>query len=118
MSKSNFIVELSSDGVSCCRKNGSKIAKSSKLFTDLVDCCKSGDSQKPCEYVISEHLPEFRIIKMIDSKYENVIASHADKSATCKAIYFESESDFAGNEHLCEIYLIWQGAFDLCESGR
>lgn len=116
--KSNFIVELSSDGVSCCRKNGSEISTRSKLFADLRDCCKSGDCQAACEYVISEHLPEFRIVKRVNGEYENVIADHSDKAKVCKAIYFESESDFTGDEKLCEVYLIWQAAFDLIESGR
>jgi hypothetical protein len=106
----SFIVEMCSDSVDICRKNGSNVSNRSELYKDLCDCIKPGDAEDACRYVISRHKPEFRIVKQIDGKYQNVLASHQDKAAVCKEIYFESESDFDGDESLCETYLIWESA--------
>lgn len=106
-----FIVELCGDeSVNICRKNGANVSKRSELYKDLCDCIKPGDAEDACRYVISKHKPEFRIVKQIDGEYKNVLATHQDKAAVCRAIYFESESDFDGDESLCETYLIWDAA--------
>ena len=105
-----FVVELLGDDITVCRKNGSSISPRSRLAKDLLDCNRSGDCEPACRYVLSEHKPEFRVIKKIDGKYENILANNQDKAAVCRAIYFESESDFDGDESLCDAYLIWQAA--------
>jgi len=106
-----MIIELSTCGsVSACNDNGSELE--GELLSDLHDCCSSGDCEDSCLYVINQHKPEFRIVKMIDGEYQNVIASPEDKQAICETIYFESESDFS-DESLAELYIVWEAAANL-----
>jgi Fe-S-cluster-containing dehydrogenase component len=108
----SFIIELGHECATACRKNGSEISKRSRLYSDLEDCTRSGDCEDACRYVVAEHKPEFRIVKQIDGQYQNVLATHQDKIDVCKAIYFESESDW-NDESICDMYLVWQVAHDI-----
>lgn len=111
----SFIIELSfPDSVSVCRKNGAEISKRSTLYTDLLDCTSSGDSEDACRYVIEQHKPEFRVVKRFDGNYRNVLASSQDLAEICRSIYFDSDSDFT-NEDIAKLYLVWQAAHDVCE---
>lgn len=108
-----FIIEIGHEAAMPCRPNGSRISPKSELGRDLMDCNRSGDCEPACRYVIEHHKPQFRIVKMVDGKYENVIATHADKAKVCREIYFDSDSDFEGDESLCETYLVWEAATDI-----
>lgn len=113
-----FIIELSgNDNVSVFCLNGSNISPKSQLYKDLANCCKSGDAEQACKHVLETYRPQFRIVRWIGleadgktHKYENGIASHREKASVCQAIYFESETNFAGSESRCDLYLIWQAA--------
>lgn len=97
---------------SMCLANGESV-RGSDYESDVLDCCASGDCQPACEH-IREHVGvEFRIVaRNAAGDYENRLATPGEKAAACRAIYFESESDFT-DESLAETYLIWQAAADV-----
>jgi len=105
-----FIIEISLCGsVSVCKMDGSEI--DGDLLNDLADCNASGDCEPACRYVLDQYKPEFRIVRKVGDKYENVIASAKEKKAVCKTIYFDSETDF-DDEDNCNVYLMWEAAHD------
>ncbi|ELT51210.1 hypothetical protein [Brucella intermedia] len=62
---------------------------------------------------------DFRIVaRNAGGEYENRAATAEEKAETCRAIYFESESDFT-DEKTADLYLIWQAAAELeAEAGQ
>lgn len=89
--------------------NGESVA-GSDFEQDLIDCTGPGDAQNACEYILDQIGVEFRIVAQNSAgKYENRLATAAEKRETCEKIYFESNSDFS-DERLVEIYLVWEAA--------
>jgi len=110
-----FIIEIQPSGdVSVCRKNGAEIGKRSTLYSDLLDCTKSGDCETACRYVIENHKPEFRTVRKTGDQYANVLASDNELQSCARSIYFESDTDFAVRDN-AELYLVWQAAHDVCQ---
>lgn len=96
--------------VTACLMNGLEVREDPEVFDALADCNRGGDVEPACDYVRSEIGVEFRIVALNSAgKYENRLATDAEKEATARAIYFESESDFA-DPHTCENFLIWEAA--------
>jgi hypothetical protein len=97
---------------SVCLDTGESVI-GSEFESDLRDCNCSGDAQPACEYVRDAIGVDFRIVaRNAAGEYENREATAEEKEATCRAIYFESESDFS-DESLAETYLIWAAAGEL-----
>lgn len=96
-----------------CLDNGESII-GSEHESDFADCVKSGDCEPACAYIRDNLKPEFRIVARdsVTNEYVNRLATDKEKEQTCKAIYFESETDFSNTE-MAEIYLIWQAASEL-----
>ena len=93
--------------------DGSEIAPDSPIGQAMADCCASGDVQPACEYVRDTLRPAFRIVaRDATGAYINRDATDAELSATARAIYFDSDSDFDDVE-TARTYLIWQAAADL-----
>lgn len=80
-----------------------------ELHADLIDCNKPGDVENSCQYILDHWKPEFRIVKMLDGRYQNVIASDVDKQELCESIYFDSDTDFSDSDN-SELYLVWEAA--------
>ncbi len=96
--------------VTACLMNGEEVKTDSEVFEALADCNRGGDVEPACDFVRDQVGVEFRIVAMDSAgKYENRLATDAEKEATARAIYFESESDFA-DMHTCENFLIWEAA--------
>ena len=90
-----------------CTSDGESVM-GSEWQSDVMDCCASGNVESACEYL--QALVEFRIVARNDAGvYENRLATDAEKAATCKAIYFEIETDFSDVDK-AEQYLIWESA--------
>lgn len=108
----SFIIELCTSGeVYACTIDGQSVKTDDDIMEALADCCSSGDVEQPCEYVRDQHKPEFRIVALDASgKYENRLATHEEKAAVCREIYFESDTDFETDERWCDLYIIWQAA--------
>lgn len=107
----DFIIEISTCGsVMACTNDGGTLL--GDILDDMLDCTASGDCEPACRYVQETYTIDWRIVKRIDGKYQNVTASAEDKRKVCEEIYFESESDFS-DEKLSEVYLIWQAAFSV-----
>jgi len=84
-----------------------------ETYSDLADCCASGDCEDACRYILANYSVDWRVVKKCeDGNFHNVTATSYDKRKVCEAIYFESESDFS-DEQLAEVYLIWQAASQL-----
>lgn len=95
---------------SACLMNGESYWSDQDVANDMRDCNASGDCQPACEYVRDVLGVEFRIIaRNAAGEYENRLATAEEKEATCRAIYFESETDFS-DESKAETYLIWEAA--------
>ncbi len=110
-----LIIEISPNEprTSPCLMSGAEVGEDSEVAEALADCSASGDVQDACEYVRDVIGVEFRIVARNEAgEYENRLATAAEKEATARAIYFESESDFA-DENLAEVYLIWDAACSL-----
>lgn len=45
-------------------------------------------------------------------RFKNRFATADEKAATCRAIYFDSDSDFS-DETIAESYLVWEAASQL-----
>ena len=98
---------------SACLDTGESYWTDAEIAADMRDCDASGDCEPACEYVRDVLKPEFRIIaRNATGEYENRLATPAEKAATCRAIYFDSESDF-DDESTCETYLIWEAASEV-----
>jgi hypothetical protein len=90
--------------------NGLETSTDPDISRDLADCRASGDCEQACLYVLDHVGVEFRIVaRNRKGKYENRLATAAEKEQTCRAIYFDSESDFS-DERLAETYLVWEAA--------
>lgn len=109
----SFIIELDAESCSAYHINGSSIKKKSKLGIDLAACTKSGDAEPACRYIIEKYKPEFKIMRKVNDNYIYEVATHNDKIATCKRIYFESNTDFPKSEESCDLYLVWDAAHQL-----
>ena len=106
-----LIVEIcpSEPRASMCTAAGHSVRRS-KHLRDVLDCTGSGDAQPACEYVRDAIGVDFRIVaRQADGTYRNRKATAAEKAETCRAIYFESETDFS-DEATAETYLIWEAA--------
>lgn len=96
---------------SMCLQSGASV-RGSEYEADILDCCASGDCEPACNYVRDHVGVEFRIVaRNATGEYENRLATADEKAATCRAIYFDSKTNFA-DERLAETYLIWQAATD------
>jgi hypothetical protein len=98
---------------SACLMNGDEVSADPQVAQDLADCNRSGDCEPSCLYVLDHVGVEFRIVaKNAQGEFENRIATAEEKEATCKAIYFDSDSDFS-DERTAETYLVWDAARDI-----
>jgi hypothetical protein len=90
--------------------SGEEISTDPAVAFDWADCARSGDCEQACRYVIDHVGVEFRTVARNDKgKYENRLATADEKAATCRAIYFDSDSDFT-SERTAETYLVWEAA--------
>lgn len=79
----------------------------------MLDCTDSGDAEPACVYVRDHVGIDFRIVaRNAGGEYENRAATASEKAETCRAIYFDSETDFT-DEKTADLYLIWQAAAEL-----
>lgn len=95
--KANLIVEICpmEPRASLCTAYGESIT-GSQWESDILDCTSSGDCQDACEYVLDNIGVEFRIVaKDSNGQYVNRIATDQELLDTCKAIYFDSETEFS-----------------------
>jgi hypothetical protein len=93
-----------------CLMNGDEVSADPDVSTHFADCNRSGDCEQACLYVLDHVGVEFRIVaRNARGKFENRLATPEEKAATCRAIYFDSESDFS-NERTAETYLVWEAA--------
>lgn len=108
----NFYINVYPDCAYLNQKNGGDIRPSSTLGRALQDCCKSGDNEYACRHVIEQFSPTFLCYKHTNIGTEITVATHADKIASCKAIYAGSGStaNFEESESTCDIYLLWEAA--------
>lgn len=97
---------------SACLMNGDEVTADAEVSQHLADCNRSGDCEPACLYVLRHVGVEFRIVaRNAAGEYENRLATPEEKAATCRAIYFDSESDFS-DEQTADTYLIWDAARD------
>jgi hypothetical protein len=89
---------------------GDEVCRKSDFGKALADCCRSGDCEDACRYLLTKFKPEFWIVKQVNGRYARVQANHIDKAYICHKIYFESKQDWPNSEEWCDIYLIWQAA--------
>lgn len=89
---------------------GLEVIEDETIEQDLADCRASGDCGPACQYVLSVYRPRFVIVaKDANGVYENREATDTELEATCREIYFESESDFSDTQ-TAKTYLILQAA--------
>ena len=94
---------------SMCTASGASLRRSPHK-SDVLDCTGSGDAQPACEYIRDVIGVDFRIVaRDAAGNYRNRKATAEEKAETCRAIYFESETDFS-DEAMAETYLIWEAA--------
>ena len=82
------------------------------MLSDVIDCNRSGDAEPACQYILDIYKPEFRIVRNVDGKYQNVIASKEEKFQVCREIYGGSDTNF-NDEDNANLYLVWAAASDL-----
>lgn len=73
----------------------------------LLACTGPGDAEPACRHVLDTWTPRFVIWDSSLGKHRT--AKPSEVQATCEAIYFDSESDFA-QPTLAALYLIWEAA--------
>lgn len=110
-----LIIEICSDCTSACLIDGQEVSANEQIASDLADCTRSGDCEPACLYVLDHVGVEFRIVaRNASGEYENRIATAEEKTATARAIYSDSESDFS-DERTAETYLVWDAAHNVQE---
>ena len=83
-----------------------------EMLADMNDCNRSGDAEPACRFILDAYKPEFRIVRKVRGKYQNVIAFSEEKSQVCREIYGGSETNF-NDEGNANLYLVWAAASDL-----
>ncbi|WP_417737729.1 hypothetical protein [Rosistilla oblonga] len=107
----SFIIEISLCGsVACCTHDGNDLG--GEMLSDMNDCNGSGDAEPACQYILDNYKPEFRIVRRVDGKYQNVIASKEEKHQVCREIYGGSDTNFKDEDN-ANLYLVWAAASDL-----
>lgn len=107
-----LIIEVSpaEPRASICLADGRECRDDETVYRDLMDCTGSGDAEPACRYVLESYEVEFRIVaRNASGEYENRLATDDEKAETCRAIYFDSETDFDDSEW-ADIYLVWEAA--------
>ncbi len=95
---------------SVCLMSGDEVSSDPDVSQHLADCSASGDCEQACLYVLRHVGVEFRTVaRNAAGEYENRLATAEEKAATCRAIYFDSDSDF-NDETTAEAYLVWEAA--------
>lgn len=123
MSKYNdqkLICEIDSENATLFLANGHEIHTDSPVFEDAQDCTGAGDAEPAIRYLMDNYEIEFRTIRQVSTdpvKFENVQASDAELTATARAIYFESDTDFEDIDN-AKLYLLWQATSDLVENAE
>jgi hypothetical protein len=98
---------------SACLMNGDEVATDPEVAQHLADCNASGDCEDACRYVLRHVGVEFRTVaRNAAGQYENRLATDDEKAATCRAIYFDSDTDFS-DPSMAELYLVWDAARDV-----
>jgi hypothetical protein len=80
---------------------------SDSMSQDLLDCTGPGDAEPACRYVMQAYDLAFTIWDSAERKHRT--ATPAEIGATCRAIYFDSDSDFDDLD-TCAMYLVWEVA--------
>ena len=107
----SFIIEISLCGsVTCFTNDGNELV--GEILSAMNDCNRSGDAEPACRYILDTYKPEFRIVRKVAGKYQNVIASNEEKSKVCREIYGGSDTNF-NDEDNADLYLVWAAASDL-----
>ena len=107
----SFIIEISLCGsVTCCTDDGEDL--DTETLSDMNDCNGSGDAEPACQYILDNYKPEFRIVRRVDGKYQNVIASKEEKFQVCREIYGGSDTNFKDKDN-ANLYLIWAAVSSL-----
>lgn len=95
---------------SACLSNGQEISSNATIAAHMADCRASGDCQPACEFVLDHVGVEFRIVaRNAAGNYQNRLATESEITDTCRAIYFDSDSDFT-DQRRAAIYLVWEAA--------
>lgn len=121
MSKYNdqkLICEIDSENATLFLENGHEIHTDSPVFEDAQDCTGAGDAEPAIRYLMGNYEIEFRTVRQVSTdpvKFENVQASDAELTATARAIYHDSETDFTDIDN-AKMYLLWQATSDLVQS--
>lgn len=88
------------------------------IACDIRDCCKPGECEEACRYLLTVHDPEFRIVKKCeDGQFRDVTATPYDKRQLCESIYFDSDVDFT-DEVTANLYLVWEACSQYVENER
>ena len=103
-----MIIEIMNYG-SCTIIHEAKDGDSEDFENDILSCTGSGDADDSCQYILTKYEPVFRIVKMLDGRYRNVIASCKDKQDFCESIYFDSDTDFSDTDNAA-LYIIWEAS--------
>lgn len=117
---SKLIIEIcpNEPRTSACLANGAAVSADGTLAADIADCNRSGDCEPACRYVLKAHTVEFRIVaRNRRGKYVNRLATPAEKAATARAIYSDSEADFS-DEGTADTYLVWHAARDAADAAE
>lgn len=112
MTKPKLIIEICprEPRASACLMSGDEVSSDAEVSAHLADCTRSGDNEEACRYVVRHVGVEFRTVaRNAAGVYENRLATADEKAETCRAIYFDSESDFS-DEATAETYLVWEAA--------
>ncbi len=114
MATPRLIIEIcpAEPRTSPCLMDGSEVSADPEVSESLADCNRSGDCEPACEYVLRHVGVEFRIVaRDAAGLYQNRLATPEEKTATARAIYFDSDADFE-DESTAETYLVWDAARD------
>lgn len=91
-------------------KHNDHICPHSDMGKALAACCKSGDCEDACRYVLEQFKPGFHTTQPFCGRWARFPSTHKDKAKVCRSIYFDSDRDFDESEEWCDIYLIWYAA--------
>lgn len=95
---------------SLCLIGGNELSSDPELAEHVADCSRSGDCEPACLYLLQHVGVEFRIVaRDASGQYVNRLATAQEKTDTCRAIYFDSDSDFS-DETTAETHLVWEAA--------
>lgn len=116
----SLICELVWEDISLFNADGSSVSPSQEpLWSDLQDCCASGNVEEAIRYLMDTYEIDWRAVVKVEGsnpvKFDNIPVTDELLKKTAQAIYFDNPDQFTDPDQ-CKMHLLWQATSDIIET--